>query len=432
MRASPAGRVVWYDRRVNASRTLLVLASLAATACDAGRATLVPMDGAFADASVDSGGDAGGDAGPSMGFAAEPPFRYFHNRAVDARVATTKAVPVSDLPATLVGYLDRALVSIDLATFQFSDASIAAALLRAHARGVRVRLVMDADYVTQAASNLAMFDAVGIGHLADDANGQPSSALMHDKFLVMDGELVFTGSYNLTPSGATDDRQDVLVIHDALVAAAYTAHFEQMWGSTTATPDALVAAFHNRKVDLGAHVFDVAGRTVEVWFSPADDRANGGPMTHLIQAVATADTSIDFHIFVFSEQLLADAMKARFDLGVAVRGVFDSHYWDAAYSESIDLRGLGTPGPDSAPWSPPAYVFELNEVQFLHAKSMVIDASDVSSHPTVEIGSFNWSASANDANDENLVIVRDDAELANQLLQAVCGSVLAAGGSCVP
>jgi len=412
-------------------RHAAAVAFLFGPACSAAHAHHGPLHAAVPDAPADSGGDSGST------FGTDPPFRYFHNRNVDARLASTTAVRNSDLPAILVGYLDRARVSIDVATFQFTDTKIADALVRAHRRGVRVRLVLDADSVAAASTTLASLEAAGISHLADSADGQPSSALMHDKFLVLDEELVFTGSYNLTPSGATLDRQDVLVIHDANVAAAFEGEFEQMWGGPGATPNAHLAAFHNRKVDLGDHVFDVAGRTVEVWFAPVDDRANGGPMAHLISAVATADVSIDFHIFAFTEQLLADAMKSRFDRGVSVRGVFDSTDWNVAYSESIDLRGLtatssGAADPDPAPWSPSADVYPLNEAQFLHAKSMVIDASDAASHPTVALGSFNWTASANDANDENLVIVRDDAPLANQLLQAVCGSVLAAGGSCVP
>ena len=131
----------------------------------------------------------------------EPPLRYFHNRDVDARVASGPVVPNTDLPATLVAYLDRAALSIDVATYQFTDEAIADALVRAHQRGVRVRLVMDADNVIASASNLSRLAAEGIGYLDDAANGQPSSALMHDKFLVLDGSLVFTGSYNLTPSG---------------------------------------------------------------------------------------------------------------------------------------------------------------------------------------------------------------------------------------
>ena len=84
----------------------------------------------------------------SGAFDFEPPLRYFHNRDVDARVASGPVVPNTDLPATLVAYLDRAALSIDVATYQFTDEAIADALVRAHQRGVRVRLVMDADNVT--------------------------------------------------------------------------------------------------------------------------------------------------------------------------------------------------------------------------------------------------------------------------------------------
>lgn len=392
-------------------------------------------DGDVDGSSNDAGMVADGGAGP---FDAEPPFRFFHNRPVDARVASGPMADVVDLPSTLIGYLDRARTSVDLAVYEFSDSNgIAAALVRAKQRGVRVRLAMDHDNVVAAATNLGTLDAASIPWIDDAIGGQPSSALMHDKFVVIDGDVVWTGSYNLSDPGAYDDLQDVLVIHDAGVASAFTGQFEQMWGGSAELPDASAASFHNRKSDLGAHVFQVAGRTVELWFSPVDDAPNGGPMAHLRQAVATADASIDFHVFAFFDQTLADAMKARHDVGVVVRGVFEGIYWNAAYSEALDLRGLtatttGTADPDPVPWSPAALVLADAEPHFLHAKSLIVDAAAPTSAPTVATGSFNWSDSANTANDENLVLVHDDAALANLFLQAVCGAYLRAGGSCVP
>jgi phosphatidylserine/phosphatidylglycerophosphate/cardiolipin synthase-like enzyme len=53
--------------------------------------------------------------------------------------------------------------------------------------------------------------------------------------------------------------------------------------------------------------------------------------------------------------------------------------------------------------------------------------TQVSSDPTVILGSTNWSNNGNNVNDENMVIIRD-AEIVNQFVQEFNARYLNVGG----
>jgi cardiolipin hydrolase len=52
---------------------------------------------------------------------------------------------------------------------------------------------------------------------------------MHHKFVVLDGRFVLTGSFNWTRAGVLENRENVLVLDSAPVAAKYAAYFDRLW-----------------------------------------------------------------------------------------------------------------------------------------------------------------------------------------------------------
>lgn len=261
---------------------------------------------------------------------------------------------------------------------------------------------------------------------------------MHNKFAVVDGEWVFTGSWNYTLTGLYGDEADYLVcgmngsqqhsieMRSAEVAAAYQKEFAEMWGGTGASADPAASNFHGRKTDNTPHTFTVGGRKVEVYFSPGD-----GAVEHLASLVReTADSSVLFAIYAWSSQLLVDELKLKWEgskdslqgtrTGFAIRGLFDASFWNQWWSASIEMTGrthatvsINNPG---VPWKNPAPVCRQGpDSRKLHSKTMVIDG-DTDSDPTTIIGSTNWSANGEDVNDENMVIIHDRA-IANQVRQ---------------
>lgn len=261
---------------------------------------------------------------------------------------------------------------------------------------------------------------------------------MHNKFAVVDGEWVFTGSWNFTLSGLYGDEADYLVcglngsqqhsleMRSAEVAAAYQEEFAEMWGGTGDRPNPAEANFHGRKTDNTPHLFQVGGRNVEVYFSPGDGAVER--MTRLVRE--TADSSVLFAIFAWSDQALVDELKLKWEgtkdpaegslTGFSIRGLFDRTFWNQWWSASIEMTGrthattsVNNPG---VPWKNPAPVCRQGpDSRKLHSKTMVIDA-DTDSGPAVILGSTNWSINGEDVNDENMVILHDR-KLANQVRQ---------------
>ena len=272
---------------------------------------------------------------------------------------------------------------------------------------------------------------------------------MHNKFVVLDGTWVWTGSWNFTVTGlyGSPENQAVgtlggntnhaLELRSPELAAIYTDEFEEMWGSGSAEPDSTQARFHGRKVDNTAHVVTVGGRTVEVYFSPGD-----GAIAKLAQRVAEdARVSARFAVFAFGDQDggqdLVDELKLLYEgskvdlVGVrtsfVVEGVFDSLFWDQYWSASIPMTGrLPSQPTDSARWANPAPVLKDDEVQKLHHKYLILDGH-TDGDPMVVTGSTNWSAAGEDTNDENLLIIHD-AGIADQFLQEFFVRYAQAGG----
>ncbi|TYS67837.1 competence protein ComEA [Sutcliffiella horikoshii] len=272
---------------------------------------------------------------------------------------------------------------------------------------------------------------------------------MHNKFAVVDDTWVFTGSWNFTVTGLYGseenmangvlggNQQHVVELHAPEIANAYETEFNEMWGSGSLTPDPMVSNFGTGKTDNTQHLFNVGGKTVEVYFSTGDDAL--GRMRELVKN--EADINTYFTIFAWSDQGLVDELKNKYEgsyndlegtlTGFDVKGLFDSSFWNQWWSASVDMTGrtasqTSVDNPNTR-WANPAPVYQGNEDRKLHSKTMLIDA-DTTSDPTVVVGSTNWSNNGNDVNDENMLIIHDK-EIVNQFVQEFNARYLNAGGS---
>jgi phosphatidylserine/phosphatidylglycerophosphate/cardiolipin synthase-like enzyme len=55
---------------------------------------------------------------------------------------------------------------------------------------------------------------------------------MHDKFIVVFGETVETGSFNYTAAAESKNAENVIVLHDAVGAQQYGQEWERLWGES--------------------------------------------------------------------------------------------------------------------------------------------------------------------------------------------------------
>ncbi len=344
---------------------------------------------------------------------------YFNKSVTTNAAAWHAANGNADLLAQLLPRLDNAKRSIDASFYNLSGTpgnAIAAALVAAKNRGVKVRVICEYDNST--ASGFTALTSGGvplINDRFDPLNG--GLGLMHNKFVSVDSRggapestWVWTGSWNPTDPGTNDDYQNSIEIQDQALANTYTLEFNEMWGSSTDTPNSGVSRFGARKQDNTPHFFVIGGKPVECYFSPSDYVTG-----KIISLINGAQHSVGFELLTLTRSDISAALISRHNAGVAVRGDLDNNS-----DSGTEYPALITAGVD-------VHV-KNGGAGLLHHKYCVVDAENPLYNAAVLTGSHNWSSSAENSNNENTVIVRDF-DIANQYLQEMAARYYQFGGT---
>ncbi|RKQ88964.1 phospholipase D-like domain-containing protein [Brockia lithotrophica] len=122
--------------------------------------------------------------------------------------------------------LRDAKASVDVAAYSLTDPELVDALLDAHRRGVAVRIVTDREQSRQApqARQLKRLREAGIPVRTNTYAGK-----MHLKLVVVDGEIAFFGSYNLTRSAATRNDEVLVAVRGGDAVRPLAQKFDEMW-----------------------------------------------------------------------------------------------------------------------------------------------------------------------------------------------------------
>lgn len=356
-----------------------------------------------------------------------------------------------DMIQPLVDRIDSAKFSVDLVAYDLQNMRVGHALANAARRGVRVRVITDIIHRNHAPKfTQPMWDTLrsaGIYNIDDSGtiyhpDGRiialpeklpNSGANMHHKFAIFDlynedpeDDYLWTGSMNITYTGPWNTNV-TMVIKDNGIAEAYHEEFEQMWGSKTEIPNARKARFHKDKRNVSQNLHYINDIKVEVYFGPMD-RDKTKPsiserITTLINEYAKHD--VRFLAFAISPNIpISQAMIDRSGRGeIILEGVIDPAFY-ARYRNNNQI------------WAQPEMAFgnrlimSGREVRKLHAKTIIIDAQ----YPYPEkhkaltiVGSYNFSAAAEIANDENILMIYDN-KIANQFYQDFKGVMNRAKG----
>ncbi len=309
-----------------------------------------------------------------------------------------QAVPLA-MNDSIAALMDRAQQTLDIMIYNWSDATIFDAVRRAKLRGVVVRVISDGTTVNASTGGLA-----GIG--VPEIERNTARGIMHNKIIIVDANstnpsqpVVWTGGTNWTPGQLNNDPNSAILVQDQSLARVYTMEFDEMWGSSTATPG--TPKFGPLKTDNTPHYLKVGGREMQSWFSPTD-----GTNTRLIETVNTADNDLHF----------ATMLITRSDIALAIRNRIQSQNI-LTCSEGLinDTSAAGT-----GPWRT-LKNYMGNRLQYyrfgtiMHHKYMLVDLAG--NDPILWEGSHNWSAGADTDNDENTLVVHGDRSLVNQYYQ---------------
>lgn len=133
----------------------------------------------------------------------------------------------------ITGKLAAARTQIDVAVYILSNQELANALIAAHQKGVRVRVLLDGSQDESVYSQGKYLYNNGVTVRVDRTHmlfpGQ-TQGIMHNKFAIIDTETIITGSYNWTSSAETHNDENLLILTDAPdLARRYRAQFEKLW-----------------------------------------------------------------------------------------------------------------------------------------------------------------------------------------------------------
>jgi phosphatidylserine/phosphatidylglycerophosphate/cardiolipin synthase-like enzyme len=271
----------------------------------------------------------------------------------------------------LAASIDNVQSTLDIAAFELNSEAITQAIIRAHERGVTVRIVTDDEHgIEDDDSTIIELEAYEIPIVDDDRSG-----LMHNKFMIMDGIIVWTGSMNYTQNGVFRNNNNLMSMRSRRAVEAYQAEFDEMFER---------GEFGITSSDDNFADFRQDGVGIEIYFA-----SEGPVIDEILAEITDADSTIHFMVFSFTRDDLGQALLDAAERGVTVEGVFETTGSETRFSEmsrlfcaGLDVRQDGNPG-------------------ILHHKVFIIDDD------TVVTGSFNFSNNAVESNDENLVIIQE-------------------------
>jgi phosphatidylserine/phosphatidylglycerophosphate/cardiolipin synthase-like enzyme len=309
--------------------------------------------------------------------------------------------------ARLTNFIRAAKQTLDLAVYdmRFSDAlkvALSSALRERAAAGVQIRFCYDGDKPLQPNVAAGQDPAPAGTSAFVQSLGYPwrriaGMKLMHSKFIVRDGQSVWTGSTNLTDDAFTLMENNILEIDSPALADYYAQDFEQLWEKENFENTGNI---HTEPVPV---TFSGQPATVRVMFSPGLGQEIDA---EIARRVHEARRRVRICSLLINSGTLISELGNLLQRGaVRVDGIYDrtqmedvyrqwqevpSNHWKIRALKNIVLRA-GLVGKDSTPYTP------TSKHDFMHNKVLVVD-------DTVITGSYNFSRSA-EFNAENILFI---------------------------
>jgi len=200
------------------------------------------------------------------------------------------------------------------------------------------------------------------------------SGLMHNKFCIIDGKRVSSGSMNPTDNDAHKNNNNLLLIHSKSLAGNYEDEFQELWKGVFKK---------GRKVANPS--IDLSGILIQNYFCPEDHCAD-----MVKEELKKAQHSIYFMTFSFTHEGISNTILFQYSQNVSVKGVMEVRQIDKDSAYKVLAYQTGAVRKDGNKYN-------------LHHKVFIIDEA------TVVTGSFNPSKNGDTRNDENLLIIHDKA-----------------------
>lgn len=118
--------------------------------------------------------------------------------------------------------------SLDVAIYTFTDLDVALEMIKAHRRGVKVRIITDMEQSKQNEYQRRIISELVSEGILVKMNIQ-EDAFMHLKVIVADGKTITVGSFNFTMAAVSKHEEVLVRIDDVTMARDWQGHFDYMW-----------------------------------------------------------------------------------------------------------------------------------------------------------------------------------------------------------
>ena len=107
----------------------------------------------------------------------------------------------------IVNEIGKAQAEVLVQAYSFTSAPIAKALVNAHKRGVYVAIILDKSQRSEKYSSADFTAHAGIPTYIDAQH-----AIAHNKIMIIDKEIVVTGSFNFTKAAEAKNAENLLIL----------------------------------------------------------------------------------------------------------------------------------------------------------------------------------------------------------------------------
>ncbi len=195
--------------------------------------------------------------------------------------------------------------------------------------------------------------------------------LMHNKFCVFDKGIV-TGSFNPTINGNYKNNNNVLIIHSLILKENFLDEFNELENN-------------EKQKKTRTTKLKINGILIENYFCPEDNCEK-----KVLEELEKAEENIYFMVFTFTSENIGNKLVEKHEKGIEIKGVFEKFSANTQYSEYKKLNENNI------------NVKTDKNPDIMHHKVFIID------NKTVITGSYNPTKSANEKNDENILIIHDE------------------------
>lgn len=122
----------------------------------------------------------------------------------------------------IVNEITNAKSEIYIQAYSFTSAPIAKALVAAHKRGIKIEAILDKSNVTGNYSSATFLKNAGIPVFIDSQH-----AIAHNKIIIIDKEIVITGSFNFTRAAEEKNAENLLILKSQELTAHYLSNLEK-------------------------------------------------------------------------------------------------------------------------------------------------------------------------------------------------------------